>query len=287
MRQSDVELLEEALGASARGTDFDEALLRTLKRHLPVKYHRRFAELMDEILSVASEGGLTNREAAMQLLTAPRASGLHAGLHAEGPGARGLEDVTGLPPPTRPREPSGDSRHAGAEPVKSLGMPAAPALEGAARSGSGIPETHPSVPKGAPETTRRPPATGPEEEGTATVGETPGAAERLPEVENILDLGGAAPDQLPPEMRDKLKRVVKVKKREPAWEEGPEEEPDPRLFFKGSLRAPPQLIPREAPVQKEAGTARGEGKAASKKPAGSEGDEDGGPARESGGSGGE
>ncbi|MGQ9582161.1 MAG: hypothetical protein ACUVV6_01435 [Thermoplasmatota archaeon] len=205
IRKEDVELVEEALGASGAGEDFDEILLRTVKRHLPASYHRRFAGLMEEILQIAGKMGSTNRQAARELVTEARAA-------TPSDAERGAPGEPILQEPLTP---------AGAGPAAALAEPGS--------AGSGPVEGGPQAEAGA----------GSGETGAE--GPVKTESEALPAVESILDLGGTAPESLPPEMKDKLRRVVKVQKPKPDWEEGPQEELDPTIWFKGSQRAPAQL----------------------------------------------
>jgi hypothetical protein len=76
-----------------------------------------------------------------------------------------------------------------------------------------------------------------------------GAVEKLPEEQKILDLGGTSPDSLSPEMKEKLRKLVKAQKPRQALEEGPStDEPEQGLFFKGQQRAPP-FVPLGRPVK--------------------------------------
>jgi hypothetical protein len=172
MREQYLEILEEAVAASANREDFDEILLRVTKRHLPVKYHTHFIAMLDEILKEAEEKGMTNRQAAMEILK---------------------ETI-----PVRPKE---DRRPA-----------VAPAVIPIEKEAAGMVAPEPS----------------------------PGDAP-APDAPKILDLGGARPETLPPEVKDKLTKIVKARKQKAEWSDDSGEEVDPHLFFKGSQRCPPHV----------------------------------------------
>jgi|GEM_PF-1909316 len=68
MRETDREILEEAIRNSGMGEDFDEMLLRAIKRQLPRSYHRQFSVILGEIIEEADALGTGNRAAAQSLL---------------------------------------------------------------------------------------------------------------------------------------------------------------------------------------------------------------------------
>ncbi len=246
MREEDREILEEAIRNSAGGEDFDEMLLRSTKKHLPRKYHRQFSVLLDEVLKVADELGVSNRSAAQSIAKTP------ALLSPAGARPFGIEPMPVAPaPPARMADPTDEiiSRHPN--------QPLAPPRADAAGERKAAPIMQPDRPAGPPPGGERPVQGMPEGTGNASV-PSEGSVEKLPEEQKIVDLGGTSPDSLPPELQDKLRKLVKAQKRKQAWEEGaPEEEPAPGLFFKGQQRAPP-FVPLTKPAPKpktEAGQA--------------------------------
>jgi len=205
MREQYLEMLEEAVAASANREDFDEMLLRVTKRHLPVKYHTHFIAMLDEILKEAEEKGMTNRQAAMEILKGAKGPGTsHPAAHYEtllrkAPPS-GHPD---LPPvaqtiPARPKEDKRPAAATQAHPVEN---------EAAADDGH---------------------ASSPVDENAA-------------EAPKILDLGGMKPETLPPEVKVKLTKIVKARKQKAEWDDDSGGDVDPRIFFKGSQRCPPQI----------------------------------------------
>jgi hypothetical protein len=239
MREEDQEILEEALRNSGGGEDFDEMLLRATKKHLPRKYHRQFSVMLEEILKEADELGVSNRSAAQSLARKLGPSPFVPGRPAPVPPV-----PVAQPAPERKPDPAVDilSRH--------LHQAPAPANNETANL-----RVAPIAPLPEKEEKKEPDGDRPVAEAPAQeeAGAEPsgGSVEKLPEEQKILDLGGTSPDSLPPELKDKLRKLVKAQKRRQAWEEGaPEEEPAPGLFFKGQQRAPP-FVPLSRPVNKE------------------------------------
>jgi len=238
MREEDREILDEAIRNSAGGDDFDEMLLRATKKHLPRKYHRQFSVILEEILALADDLGTSNRSAALSLARKP----------AEAPAAPAKQ----VPAP--PRLPAPEIAGKKADPTddliaRHLNLPKAPANADAAgdRNAAAVPQ--PEMPVALTTEADKPAL---DEPGKAEDGGKPaeGSVEKLPEEHKIVDLGGTSPDSLPPELKDKLRKLVKAQKRKQAWEEGaPEEEPAPGIFFKGQQRAPP-FVPLTKPAPK-------------------------------------
>jgi hypothetical protein len=218
MREEDRVILEEAIRNSAGGDDFDEMLLRATKKHLPRKYHRQFSVFLEEILGQADELGVSNRLAAQSILKR-------------------------LAPPEKPADPLEDvlARHVArppAAPAPEAKAVIAPAVAPAEKA----PLPEPGALKSAGEKDGH-------EEAVDETGD--GAMEKLPEEQKILDLGGTSPDSLSPEMKEKLRKLVKAQKRKQAWEDGTStDEPEPGLFFKGQQRAPP-FVPLGRPVKND------------------------------------
>jgi len=219
MREEDREIVEEAIRKSGGGEDFDEMLLRATKKHLPRNYHRQFGLMLEEILKEADGLGVSNRIAAQSLMkklgSAPKVTDA-------------AEDVL----------------------VRILERPPAPTKAETAGPRGAAPAPTPIM-EPLPEPTAGPSVAG-TGDGEGTKEAPPeGSVEKLPEEQKILDLGGTHPESLSPEIKDKLRKLVKAQKAKKAWEEGaPEEEPAPGLFFKGQQRAPP-FVPLSKPAKKE------------------------------------
>ena len=248
MRDEDQEILEEAIRNSMGGEDFDEMLLRATKMHLPRMYHRHFSVMLEEILTVADELGVSNRSAAQSLAKRPASAPLLPASRAPVP-----PKPSALAPAEKPADPTDDiiARHLNQS-------PAAPKAE--ISGGQGIAPAPPREKVSDPEPKTEKPKSGEPMEEDAVLGPSQGSVEKLPEEQKILDLGGTSPESLPPELKDKLRKLVKAQKRKQDWEEGaPEEEPAPGLFFKGQQRAPP-FVPLTKPVKKEETTAAPAGK---------------------------
>jgi hypothetical protein len=62
------------------------------------------------------------------------------------------------------------------------------------------------------------------------------------------------PEILPPEVKDKLTKVVKARKQKAEWQDDSGGEVDPHLFFKGSQRCPPHVPVKPVKVQPGDGT---------------------------------
>jgi len=222
MREEDREILQEAVNRSAGGDDFDEMLLRATKKHLPRVYNKRFAAVLEEILNEADERGLSNRQAALSLLK------------TAGP----MIPVPERPPILRPPA---------AFPAVATSRVAPPVPAEEPPSGTIPDELRPKPEASSVAPEAAPPAIAPGEE---EAGGTDDSVEKLPETSKIVDLGGTRPESLPPELQDKLKKLVKAQKKRQAWEEGaPDEETEPGLFFKGAQRAPP-IVPLKRPDKK-------------------------------------
>jgi hypothetical protein len=174
MREQYREILEEAVAASANREDFDEMLLRVTKKHLPVRYQTHFIAMLEDILKEAENKGVTNRQAALEILK---------------------ETL-----PVTPKEVKGPAA-----------VSAVPPKE-----------------KEAPDSALPAPAPSPQDSAA-------------PEAPKILDLGGMRPETLPPEVKDKLSKMVKVQKKKAEWDDDSGGEVDPVLFFKGSQRCPPPV----------------------------------------------
>ena len=233
MREEHRDILEEAIRTSAGGADFDEMLLRAAKKHLPRRYNVHFTAMLDEVLTVADETGLTNRQAAQALLKELKAP---AGTE-EGPSSTSATPVR----PALYRRPAASSPREvpeaillpmkGEAPIK-LGMLVKKEAPMSTAEPVRAPDQHAAVPKVV-----RKLAAAREEEKTG-----PDATLEVDsdaEGKNILDLLGAHPETFSTDMREKLKNVVKVERKKAEWPEAAEEPPDPAIFFKGSQRVPP------------------------------------------------
>ena len=253
MRDEDQEILEEAIRNSAAGEDFDEMLLRATKKHLPRRYHKQFTVILEEVVMEADERCLSNRQAAQNLLkgcaskeTQKRTG--HAGLP---PVISGPLASTGEPRPTPvgadfPEDMLMKHLH-----QSELGARPEPGTQTMPPAERKHPVEAPQIKKGASGDAAGPPENA-ERAGGAE--KTEGPVEMLPETEKIVDLGGTHPESLPPELKDKLKKLVKAQKKKQSWDEKPaEEDAVPGLFFKGQQRAPPVISPRK-PVRTEEAT---------------------------------
>jgi hypothetical protein len=248
MREEDREILEEAVNRSAGGEDFDEMLLRATKKHLPMKYLKHFHLMLEEVLKEADERGVTNRQAAQGIIRRlpapenppPAPAERHpapapAGDQTEQIIARHLRQQS----PPRERAPGPD------EPGNGEGLYAPSHGDGPAgpkeKEGSDGPKE-----KEGPAGHKKKEGPGEQKDGEGQED----SVEKLPETQKIVDLGGTHPESLPPELQDKLKKLVKAQKKKQAWEEGaPADEPEPGLFFKGRERAPP-VVPLKRPEKK-------------------------------------
>jgi len=266
MRSEDLEIIEEALRNSTQGADFDEMLLRAVKKHLPRKYHKHFSIILEEIVNEADEKGISNRQAAASLVRIA---------HGQ-PGA-----IPSIPPP-EPEIP--ETGHAPAS------VPRAQAQKAAAQHQATVcaPPQTPIVQAYSVQRTaakKAIPAEGSIEsdveaefdatrkaenapaalvDGRAGGKHMKGASdsadeasnedtgegeENIPEVAKIVDLSGSHPEALPPELREKLKKVVKVQKKQlPSEEAGTEEDLDPHVWFRGNRPAIPLSAERK-PVE--------------------------------------
>jgi hypothetical protein len=242
MRDEDREILEEAIRNSAAGEDFDEMLLRTTKKHLPRKYHRQFTVLLEEILNEAEERCLSNRQAAQNMLKA-----VVAGKSVQRP-----QHAPAPPPMAEVLEPS-EERNATPVRADATEQIIAKHLHQARPLDR---EEHEKQPAGTDSTIKPPEHANVGTEADAELEvegpEGPeGPVEKLPQTEKIVDLGGTHPESLPPELRDKLKKLVKAQKKKQAWDEkAADEEVEPGLFFKGQQRAPP-IVPLRKPERKD------------------------------------
>jgi len=245
MRAEDIEIIEEAVRNSDKGADFDEMLLRATKKHLPRKYHKHVSVILEEIISEADDKGLTNRQAAVSLLRM----------------ARGLPGAIPSIPPPEP-EHVAKPQPAAAKGTVQVAVSAPPQTPMVQSYPLQKHDTKPSGPASSFEkgledeidaeierakkvATVKPRSAG-EEKGTEEALEIREAGEeKLPEVDNILDLSGSHPEELPPEMREKLKKVVRVQKKQVPPEEEGDEELDPHVWFRGSRPAVPLAPPKE------------------------------------------
>jgi len=231
MREEYREILEDAVMDSMGGEDFDEMLLRAAKKHLPLKYNKHFSAMLDEVLAEAGNKGITNRQAAQALLRNLKAP------EAQAP--RPVKLPEALPVPSSPAT----TAYIREVPVV---QPAAPRPGGVTTQPHAQPPRLPQPPRPekAPAPGAPPPTKGLERD------------ECVKEMPKILDLAGAHPETLPPEVKDKLTKLVKVQKKKAEWSEGPEEGPDPTMFFKGSQRVPPVVhsvepAAEDGPVKKK------------------------------------
>lgn len=239
MREEHREILEEAVRASACGEDFDEMLLRAAKKHLPRRYNVHFTTMLDEVLRVADETGLTNRQAAQALLKDMRAP-------AEAEVRPLYPTISPVPPAPPHRTITGPPREVpeaiplpmSAETPIRTGTPVR--KDGPMRTGEPVraPDQHAAVPKVV-----RKLAPVPEEEKGAGP-DAPLEPDSDAEGKKILDLLGAHPETFSTDMREKLKKVVKVEKKKAEWPEAADGEPDPTVWFKGSQRCPPAAPPK-------------------------------------------
>jgi hypothetical protein len=205
MREQYREILEDAIASSQNREDFDEMLLRSTKKQLPMKYHTHFLAMIEEVLKEAESRGMTNRQAAQQILN-------------------GMKDRT-PPPVVAPPE----------------ALPRQPVSAGPARQPSVL-EAVPVMPKGdkrpADVASEPPRQIRPDMDNEPEDGPSSGEGEPA-DAPKILDLGGVHPETLPPEVKDKLSKMVKVEKQKAEWGEAPDEAPAPGIFFKGSQRCAP------------------------------------------------
>ena len=239
MREEHREILEEAVRTSAGGEDFDEMLLRAAKKHLPRRYNVHFTTMLDEVLRVADETGLTNRQAAQALLKEMRTP---AGTEAR-PLYPTIAQVPQAPLHRTAPAPSREVPEAIPLPIKAgtplrTGTPVR--KDGQMRTEEPVmaPDQHAAVQKVV-----RKLASAPEEEGKRDL-DAPLEQDSDAEGKRILDLLGAHPETFSTDVREKLKKVVKVEKKKAEWPEAPDGEPDPTIWFKGSQPCPPPAPPR-------------------------------------------
>jgi hypothetical protein len=244
MRKEHREILEEAVRASAGGEDFDEMLLRAAKKQLPRRYNVHFTAMLDEVLTVADETGLTNRQAAQALLKELKTpAGTEAGpSHTSATPVRpALYRRTAASPPREVPEAILLPMNVEA-PVKT-GMPVKKEAPMSTTEPVRPPDQHAAVPRVV-----RKLATAPEgEEGNGPQATL--EVDSDAEGKNILDLLGAHPETFSTDVREKLKKVVKVEKKKAEWPEAADERPDPAIWFKGSQRVPPPA-PLKRPEKK-------------------------------------
>lgn len=229
MREEYREILEDAVMDSMGGEDFDEMLLRAAKKHLPQRYNKHFSAMLDEVLAEAGNKGITNRQAAQSILRNLKAPEVQA--------PRPVKLPEALPPPSPPA-PAASLRE---EPATTLVAP---------RTGAGASKA-PAQPRPPPQQTQPPRPEKAPPAGAQPPVEVALEYEGVKEMPKILDLAGAHPETLPPDVKDKLTKLVKVQKKKSDWSEGPEEGPDPTMFFKGSQRVPPVVQAREPEVEDE------------------------------------